>query len=76
MYPVFAHLIRRYSIIGNKTQLSRNIYETDSIRWYNHLRHTAKEIWQQWEKVDASDLMMSYTYIHSITKTWTGQFTT
>ena len=53
-----------------KTQLSRDIYEADSI-WYNHLRHTTTE-----KNVDNmkgryfrfhDDNKMSYEYIPSIT---------
>ena len=45
----------------------RDIYETNSILWYNHLKHTTTEKYDN--NGTASDLMMitSYKYILSIT---------
>ena len=37
---LFAHIIRLHCDKRNKTQLSRDINEIDSIWWYSHLRHT------------------------------------
>ena len=44
---LFAHIIRLHSNKGNKTELSRDTYETGNIWWYNHLRNTTNgRIWQ------------------------------
>ena len=39
---LFAQIIRLHRIEGKKPLLSRNIYEPDCMRWYNHLRRQGK----------------------------------
>ena len=40
---LFTHILRLYSDNRNKTQFFRDIYNTDSIWGYNHLKYTATE---------------------------------
>ena len=61
----FAHIKR------NKTPLTRDIYETNSIWWYNHLGHTIMEKYDNnvrgWYFQFDDDNKRSYKYIFSIT---------
>ena len=66
------HIIRLHSNERNKTQQSWDyIYETDSIWWYNHLRHTTAEKYDNngkgWYFQFDDDNKMSYEYILSMT---------
>ena len=62
-YRFFAHIIRLHSDEGNKTQLPRDLYETESMWWYIHLRHTATEkIWQYTVKPVCNDHLYNEIY--------------
>ena len=56
------------------------MYATDSIWWYNHLRHTITEKYDNngegWYFLINDYNKMSYEYILSITNTWMGLFNT
>ena len=68
-----------YSIIWTHhetAQFSRDIYESDSIWRYNHLRHTTTEKYENngngWYFWFDDDNKVNYKYILSITWTWMG----
>ena len=76
----YHRVIILYSNKRQKPQLSRDIYETDSIWGHNQIRHTTTENdnnGKGWYfRFDDDDNMVSYKYILSITKTWMRQFNT
>ena len=81
MYSIlFAQLIKVHNDKWQKTQLPRDIYETDSIWWYNHIRDTTIEKYGNNRKSTYiwfdDDIRMSYEYIFSISWTWMGLFNT
>ena len=71
MYWIICANFKAHSDKETQQQNSRDIYETDSIRWYNHLRLTTIEKYDNSGKVDTSDLTMikkdELRYIPSIT---------